>query len=45
MARFRGSTPADGAQPEHAEEREERPRRRFGEDLMRRIDVRSQKES
>ena len=30
MARFRGSTPADGAEPEHAEEREERPRRREG---------------
>ena len=30
MARFRGSRPADGAEPEHAEEPEERPRRREG---------------
>ncbi len=85
MTRFRVSKPADGAEPEHAEEPEElrrrgldkligkggseedypeladelkgigdiadllreigRERRRIGGDLMRRIDVRSQKES
>ena len=56
MARFRVSKPADGVEPEHAEEPEDelkeisdiadllrevgRERRRFGEDLMRLLEVR-----